>query len=156
MIAATDEAMPSGSSTRWRISSCAGVDVTRSSTNPTSLYASFEYQKCAPGANVGGTLRRSVATPSPVGASSVPAARPLVCVSRWCSVIGPNGSGSSSHGSSSLTETCRSSRPASTSWSTTIDANDFEIEPIMKRVSGRTGAPLATSANPRTTTPSVS
>ena len=30
------------------------------------------------------------------------------------------------------------------------------IDPIMNRVSGRTGAPLATSANPRTTTPSVS
>ena len=71
-------------------------------------------------------------------------------------MIGPNGSGSSSHGRSSFTETCRSSRPASTSWSATIEANDFEIEPIMNRVSGRTGAPLATSANPRTTTPRIS
>ena len=32
-------------------------------------------------------------------------------------------------------------------------ANDFEIEPIWNRVSGRTGDRAATSAKPRTTTP---
>ena len=37
MIAATDEVMPSGSSTRSRISSCAGVPVTRSSTSADEL-----------------------------------------------------------------------------------------------------------------------
>ena len=68
-------------------------------------------------------------------------------------VIGPNGSGSASHGSSSFTETCRSSLPASTSCIATIVANDFEIEPTWNRVSGRIGVADATSAIPRTATP---
>ena len=63
-MAATDDVIPSGSSTRVRMSSCAGTPVTRSRTSPASLYASFEYQKRAPGANVGGILRMSVAAPS--------------------------------------------------------------------------------------------
>jgi len=36
------------------------------------------------------------------------------------------------------------------------DEKDFEIEPIWKRVSARTGVPAATSASPRHTAPSTS
>ena len=71
-------------------------------------------------------------------------------------MIGPNGSGSSSHGRISLIETSRASVPFASSWSTHSEAHDFEIEPIWNRVSGRTPRPPATSANPRTTAPSVS
>ena len=71
-------------------------------------------------------------------------------------MIGPNGSGSSSQGTSSSIETSSASVPFASSWSTQSAANDFEIEPIWNRVSGRTGRPAATSANPRTTAPSAS
>ena len=71
-------------------------------------------------------------------------------------MIGPKGSGSSSHGKISFTETWRSSRPAATSCIAIIAANDFEIDPMWKRVSGRTAVPAATSAKPRHTTPSTS
>ncbi len=156
VIAASVDAMPSGARIRSRSSSGIGVWVTRSSTAPTSFQPSFEYQKRSPGAVVGASVRRIASAPGPVGDSSVPIGRPLVCVIRWCSVIGPNGSASPSHGSSSLTLTSRSRRPASASWMAMIPANDFEIEPISNRVSGRTGAFAPTSASPRTTTPRTS
>src|SRR5437667_11468590 len=56
----------------------------------------------------------------------------------------------------SVTGTCRSSRPVPASCTATIAAKDFEMDPIWNRVSARTGVPLAASANPLTTTPSVS
>ncbi len=71
-------------------------------------------------------------------------------------MIGPNGSGRSSQGRSSLIETSSRRVPFASSCRTQSAANDFEMEPIWKRVSGRTGQPDATSANPRTTAPSVS
>ncbi len=71
-------------------------------------------------------------------------------------MIGPNGSGSPSHGRISLIETSRASVPLASSCSTQSAAQDFEIDPIWNRVSGRTPRPLATSAKPRTTAPRVS
>jgi hypothetical protein len=71
-------------------------------------------------------------------------------------VIGPNGSGSSSHGRSSFTETSSAMVPFASSCRMQSAAKDFEIEPIWNRVSGLIGRPDATSAKPRTTAPSVS
>ena len=71
-------------------------------------------------------------------------------------MIGPNGSGNSSHGRSSFTDTSSATVPFASSCRMQSAAKDLEIDPIWKRVSTLIGRPAATSANPRTTAPSVS
>ena len=72
-----------------------GSPVTRSSACPTSLYPRFEYEKAVPRARTSAADRgRGSRRSMPQRPCSTPVMSPEVWVSRWCSVIGPNGSGS--------------------------------------------------------------
>src|SRR3954470_309487 len=67
--------------------------------------------------------------------------------------MGPYSERTRNHGTYCVTGACRSSAPRSTSWSAMSAANDLEIEPISKRVSSVTGAPVKASAFPTGMTP---
>ena len=116
--------IPSGPRTRSRSSSWHGrARRSARARAPTSFQPSFEYERARPGGQVGRASRSDRRGPGPRRRFLHADRQPAVCVSRWCSVIGPNGSGSPSHGRRSLTETWRSSGRPATSCSATIAAN---------------------------------